>query len=844
MQPDEKLALNKCDNEPVHIPGRIQPFGALLGFDLNSGEIQYQSENVSAMLGEEEANCLGQNYEGILDDRTIVHAIRGALGLPTIRSQRERLGLFELNGQAFDLSLYATSATAVLEAEPNLQPRDNPQSPVALVQSMMLALRKGKGVEAFLDSCVQALRLLTGHDRVMAYRFLENHDGEVVAEAKAPGLEPYLGLRYPAWDIPTQVRQIMLRAPFRVIADTRAEPVPVLGVPGASPLDMTLSHLRGVSPIHVEYLENMGVRATMNTSIVVRGRLWGLFAFHHERARGATADQRSICELFGQLASMHLQQEVEQERFASRQRVRSTLDAIENSSENVDTVVSRLSNELMGAVDSDGLGIIRGDETTVVHGETTSLLCANALAEVATEDVLSVDKLQAVPKLADRSFGASAGALMLRLPGDAWLAFFRNEIVQEIRWAGQKEKEITYGPNGPRLSPRGSFAEYRESVQGRCRAWTENDLASASQICRELWKRIQVSSEAQSRQLERQKQYQDLLIAELNHRVKNTLALVRSIARQTTSSSVSIEQYVEMLEQRIAALSKAHDLVGGSGLQWARIEDLVAAELKPFEFDNTRVSVEGAMIAIRADVAPILALLFHEMISNAAKHGALSPAGGTLQVRWYADAGGVSIRWREDVKGELSEPERRGFGLALIERALPYECNGRSSIEFGRHHLETEFWLPAETIDHTADTEQAQEKSVERTESVESLDLSDLEAILILEDNLVLAMETERNLLDLGVTSVDSLPNTELAMAAIDRVDYDCAILDINLGDETSFEVAERLTESGIGVVLVSGYDSKYQLPASLVRTPRLTKPVGRVDLVNAIRHTLRGKTP
>lgn len=830
----EEVALSNCDREPVHIPGRIQPFGALLAFDVGSGKIQHHSENLVEMLGIGESDLLGLDYEHMLSNNSAVHGIRGALSLPTIRNQRDRLGVHEFGKSQFDLSVYATNKFAVVEFEPS-NGQAKHQSPVAVVRSMMSSLQSGGGVIPLVDSATRALRHLTGHDRVMGYRFFENGDGEVIAEAKSPSVEPYLGLRYPAWDIPTQVRQVMLRAPFRIIEDIHSDQVGLIQSGVSEPLDLTHSHLRGISPIHVEYLTNMGVRATMNISLIVRGKLWGMFAFHHYRPRTLTPDERSMCELFGQLASMMVQQELERERLDRYQKTRSTVTSMALLGNEPEPILERLHQDVMRMLQADGLCLVRPDSFesfgTCPTQDVLRKLCSSAHDETVVIESLS--STIAAPHL--RHVGKTAGLLMLKLPQESWLVFCRNEVIHELRWAGTKEKEVEVGPNGPRLTPRGSFAEYRESVRGRCNGWTEFDLQFANEIVRELWKLMNVGTAEQSKKLERTKQYQDLLIAELNHRVRNTLALVRSIARQTTSSSVSIEQYVEMLEQRIAALSKAHDLVGGSGLQWARIGDLVRAELKAFGFEERRVSIDGPPIAVRADVAPILALLFHEMTSNAAKYGALASAdGGTLNVRWTEEAGGVAIEWIERFAVDISEPSRRGFGIALIERALPFECNGKASVAFEGKQLRIQFWLPAETIDRLAEQESAACFEPNQ-ETQEELDLSSLNAALVVEDNMVLAMELERMMIDLGVKSVNVLPNAELAMKSLDSNAYDCAILDINLGASTSFELAKRLTEQRIAVVLASGYGSKYELPKALIGIPRLTKPIGRLDLVSAV---------
>ncbi len=838
MNFDEKVALSNCDREPVHIPGRIQSFGSMLAFDRETGLITHHSDNLLTMLGQEGASLLEKPYTDLIDDRQIVHGVRGALSLPTIKKQRDRIGLFDIAGQPFDISVYATQGHAVVEFEPD-STNVKPQSPVSTVRSMMSAVHEGSGLTKLLETAVKALRHITGHDRVMAYQFLDNGDGEIVAEAKGPGIEAYLGLRYPAWDIPTQVRQIMLRAPFRVIKDIHAEQSALVQQSSASPLDMTLSHLRGISPIYIEYLTNMGVRATLNISIIVRGQLWGMFAFHHYRPRQLTPDQRSICELFGQLVSMMIQKEYEQTKLTCQQQAMTTLSTIDSMKEDVESCVKLMAPSLMEITASDGVVLVKEDGTTLSFGETPSEQVTKVLVEQATEEVAAIDSLGSVAGIQDDPsvLNKSAGALLLRLADAVFLVFYRNEVVHSVRWAGAKEKEITVGPNGPRLTPRGSFAEYIESVAGRCEPWTEKDFTTAGEVCRAIWKVLRTNTQKQSRDFERQKQYKDLLIAELNHRVRNTLALVRSIARQTQSSSGSLEQYVEMLESRISALSSAHDLIGGSGLQWARIQDLLRIELKPYQFDEKTVTIEGSSEAVRADMAPIIALLFHEMVFNAAKHGALSEAGGRIAVRWFDEGGGIAIEWKEMLTRPVSEPERRGFGFALIERALPFECGGRSTVEFEDDQLRIKFWLPGETIDRQAESSVAsvlKDKTKDDRSSAPALNET-FKTALVVEDNLVLAMEVERLLIDMGIESVDTVPNVELAKAAIEKVQYDCAVLDINLGSDTSFEIAVSLRDTGTAVVLASGYDSKYKLPEALVDVPRIVKPIGRVEVADAI---------
>lgn len=847
MSSNEDLALSNCDKEPVHIPGRIQPFGAMLGFDTKSKEVLHYSANLGQMVFPNSEVKLGQSYVDLINHSELLHGIRSSMSLPTIRNQRDRIGSFSIAGATTDVSAYGCDNLLVVEFEPRTRRKGKSQSAISSVRSMMAAINMQQDMDSLLQTAVKSLRQLTGHDRIMAYRFLDNGDGEVVAESTGVGIEPFLGLRYPAWDIPMQVRQIMLRAPFRVIHDIHAEHAALVSAADAEPVDMTLSHLRGVSPIHVEYLANMGVRSTMNVSIIVKGQLWGLFAFHHYRPRMLTVDQRSICELFGQLISMKIQQEEERERLADRQRTQSILSAIGSSSgEPAETLVT-VGDDLLRVMKCDGVSYVSANKVASL-GETPGGETVRNVCGLCNEDTAAIESLTQTGSFSKKQLGDTAGALILSVAEEQFLIFFRREVIHEIRWAGNKEKVIKSGPFGPRLSPRQSFAEYREAIVERCRRWKSIDLELATDVRRELMKSMFVNVSQIQVEWERQKRYQDLLVAELNHRVRNTLALVRSIAKQTISSSTSLETYVTSLEQRIRALSVAHDLIGGSGQQWARIDDLIRQELRPFETGDNRVKWAGPPFGVRADVAPIISLLLHEMTTNAVKHGALSDNGVSLDVCWFEDDAGVTLTWTETLVEKIDAPENRGFGFALIERALPYECDGHSFIDFRDHELEIKFWLPMKNINRMAayEAEQAAVR-IESVSEVESASHADpdfrlfahIDSALVVEDNMILSMELEKMLTQLGIAKVSTASNKAFAEAAIDHSTFNIAILDINLGVENSLNLAVELRKRKVPIVLASGYDSQYQLPSELVGIPRITKPIGQLELSAAISDAL-----
>ena len=422
---------------------------------------------------------------------------------------------------------------------------------------------------------------------------------------------------------------------------------------------------------------------------------------------------------------------------------------------------------------------------------------------------------------------------------NSWLLFFRPEQIEQVRWAGVAEKKIEYGPNGPRLHPRASFEEYVESIRGRSTAWSKADVEAAIEIATLIRDRAFASLDESRQEWDRQRAHKDLLIAELNHRVKNILALVKSIAQQTRDSSQSLSQYAEAFELRINALSTAHDLIGGSGLRWADIRELLETELRAFLNSSKVVTLSGPATTVSADVAPLLALVFHELVSNSVKYGALSSKGKSLDISWKEDAGGLEILWNESVAFTLKKPERQGFGLTLIERSVPHECNGTCEIDFRPEGLKVRFWLPDRAMGEVSKSAPAsrQSKSV-KTDFPPASQRS--VNIVIVEDNSVLALELESTLMSNGYNGVRIFGDAVSCQAAIlhdDSISPELAILDINLGTTTSYDLAQELVDRGIQVVFISGHDENFNMPESLSSAPRMRKPVDTNDLLKLLSH-------
>ena len=830
----EKLALDNCEREPVHIPGRVQTFGGMIACDMKTMQVLGYSDNLADVVPGLLPLKLGSELGEVIAERDLIHSIRGSLGLPTVSIQRERIGAHKIEDHFYDIALSVKNGIATIEFERVGFNEGRPDASVALVRSMLASLPSKTGPHELLDSAVTSLRRTTGFDRVMGYRFLSDDAGEVVAEAKSPGIEPYLGLRYPASDIPEVVRKLMVVNPFRIIADVEDPHAKLITRQGSEPIDLSLTHLRGVSPIHIEYLKNMGVRSVMHVSLIVRGKLWGLLSFHHENPLVLSPEKRSVVELFGHLMSLQLQQQLEQEVMDKRKKAESIFQSLNTSSATGLTELFNLhAQNFPKVISCEGAALINRDGI-LEWGRCPEKPVIESLTQLSKEHAHAVSSLVGIADSKHTNGICGAAVVELSQGTNSWLLLFRSEQIENVRWAGDTNKRIEYGPNGPRLHPRASFEEYAESVRDQSLPWTLADIEAAAQIATALRDAAYSSLDESQRDWNKQKEHKNLLIAELNHRVKNILALVRSIARQTEGSAASLQQYTRAFEKRIAALSTAHDLIGGSGLQWGSLRRLLETELRAFVHSHRMVTLAGPEIGLRADVAPLMALMFHELVSNSVKHGALSDAGDKLEISWKEEAGGLELIWDEYLKRPLAKPTRRGFGMTLIERSVPHECNGTCDIQFAESGLKVKFWLPSDSIRKIEGTKNAPKLDEPTRKAMPRKQTNDVK-IIVVEDNTVLAVELESLLVSYGYhnvtlfNGVESCQNTCLGEAGELP---DIGIFDINLSGTTSFALAEQLSEKGVSLIFASGYDVGVETPASLVHVPRLRKPIDNQELL------------
>ncbi|MEM7695906.1 MAG: HWE histidine kinase domain-containing protein [Pseudomonadota bacterium] len=836
------VTLTTCDQEPIHILARVQGFGFLVAFSAD-WMIAHVSANVGefAHLGPDV--LLGRSVSELFTAKA-TEALRTRLKWAQASSTVERLFAVDLfgDGRLFDTAIHTSGRLTLVEAEPSEV--DRPQEALSIVRSMLARLRTMGDMSDLFSDAAQQVREVTGYDRVMVYKFHPDESGEVIAEARVDHAPSYIGLRYPASDIPRQARVLYTKNLFRIIADVADPGVPLEPplTPSGAPIDLSQSVLRAVSLIHLEYLRNMGVGASLSISIVVEGKLWGLFACHHLAPRVVPFDRRTAMELFAELFSLELTNRMRQSMIEVEAATRDLHDKVMTRMAVDRTPFENLSPVLpllRSMVHADGVGVwIDGEYAVKGTGLTRAemLGLVRFLHRAASSEVYATHSLGEHHPPAEDYADRVAGVLAIpvsRSPRD-YLVFFRREVAQSVMWAGDPKKPAKLGPNGLRLTPRKSFDAWREVVRGSATAWTPAEVRTAQSLRVTFLEVILRSIDHSMAERKKAQETQALLISELNHRVRNILTLIRGIVRHTKGAAASVDEFSDMVGGRIQSLARAHDQLTQEDWAFSPLRVLLSNEVEAYEGGPERVTLTGPNVSLVPKAYTCLALVLHEMVTNSAKYGALSDAAGRLRVRWqFDDLSDLAIEWEEAGGPAVSAPKSRGFGSSIIERAVPFELGGEASIDFALTGVRARFKVPAQFVHADAPAPAAEPEPAAQDGPVKA-DLGDATALLV-EDNVIIAMDAEDMLRSLGFAAVEVANSAAAGLSRLSDGHVDCAVLDINLGNETSIPIAEACLERGIPVIFASGYGDPEALPPALRAVPIVIKPYAEARIRDAL---------
>ncbi len=824
--------LSQCEREAVHLPGSIQPFGVFVAFSLPTWTVAHVSMNAAALFGAESPGpMVDKPMDSILSPR-IIHDLRNVFQAAMISGFAERLPAVPIGveNEQHDILIHGSGQLAIAEFFPSGGADMMRADPTTLVKTIIDRLRRTNTFPSFLTSAARQIRAVTGFDRVMIYKFLEDDSGEVVAEALRAGMTPFMGLHYPASDIPSQARALFQRQWLRMIPQVDYTPVPIYPLLTSKnvPLDLSLSTLRSASPIHCQYLKNMGSAATMTVSILRGDQLWGLIACHHETPRRISFATSAAVELFAQVFSTQIEAKQQRDELAYMARARvahDTLVAAMAPEETIFENIRRFSGLLHDLIPSDGVGVFaegRFEGEGVVPPSEAIDDLVRMLNTKPVDRVFVTDEL--TRHLPDAMFyaGDVSGLIAIPFPGmpRMLLLMFRREVMQTVSWGGNPNKAASGDDAGNVIGPRASFAAWKEMVGGKCSPWRSGEIAIAETLRVSLLHVILRRANLVESERKVAQESQLLLVAELNHRVKNVLAVVRSLVRQSSLGAQTLDGFTDDLQSRIHALSIAHDQLTLAHWKAAPLRALIEAEAQAWtEADDARLILSGPPVMVDARAYQTLALVLHEMMTNAAKYGALSSKTGRVSIAWtLEETGDLSLAWAESDGPAVEAPRRRGFGSIVVEQSIPFELKGGATIAYAPSGVRARFTIPRDYVTRDYAAAIARDNS-----KVAKLDLEG-KNLLLVEDSMMIALDTQTMLQNCGA-DVELAANSSDALRAIRLAVFDAAILDVNLYIETSFAVAEDLQSRAIPFVFATGYGETVSVPERFKDIPVISKP-------------------
>jgi two-component system, chemotaxis family, sensor kinase Cph1 len=635
-----QVTLDNCDQEPIHTPGSIQPNGVLLGFALN-GDLLYLTENAASVLGTMPSNhALNSAHLDAIPGAAafILHYLEEARNGQAILISHE---LHAIDHKVYDLVIHMYAEIIIAEFEIRSQADDDTTSFSVKVQKALNVIRQQKTIQSVLQAAAKEVRLLTGFDRVMSYVFHQDDSGHIVAEAKREDLDALVNRHYPASDIPPQARRLYIENTLRLISDVASTPIPLLSIGNRPLLDMSHCILRSVSPIHIEYLQNMGVGASMSISIVVNGRLWGLIACHHMSAKQVPYSIRMACDVLCQILGSTVNQletkvAAEQKVLTSAERAQLSLKLI-NSEDYVQDLLAS-ADSLKNIIHADGLLISfngKVNATGVSHELTTELV---NWIETLSEDYFQFSAIQDAPDFFSTAGNGLTGALGFCIDRShrSWIIYLRMEKVHTINWSGFPEKEYKVGPLGARLTPRGSFDEWKQTVKGQCEAWTPSDIEVAKDLQLDLM-RVSNTKSAENNRIRTQ------LMAILGHDLRdplNSISMANQFMEHQEGASkmrARIKSSTGRMNRLITDVMDMAKLDGGIGLRVSLVETNLTSLLSEIieenrvGYPNSEIIPDISEITTHVDPDRISQVIAN-LISNARHHGEVgTPVKITLQ---------------------------------------------------------------------------------------------------------------------------------------------------------------------------------------------------------------------
>lgn len=683
MGKQDHLLLTPCDREPIHIPGSIQPHGLVLVADTRSRRVVAGAGALEDRLA---ARWLGEPLEALLGQE--VFKKLDTLGQPVMGQVLEKR--VSGSSETFDAILHSAGDRLIIELDPvNPEPWEAMRL-LSQLDGFARTFERAGDLVALCRRAAVAFRKLTGFDRVMIYRFIDDEAGQVIAEDSNPSLASFLHHHFPGSDIPRQARALYVRNRARSICTVDYTPMP-LRPAGFEELDLSDVGLRSVSPVHLQYLRNMGVAASASFSIVRDGVLWGLVACHHNSPRRLPRDVMIAGTALGGALSRQIQAREQARAYDERLRLRAAVDEVApafSRPQNETEIFRDLGHTLCRLLDADGFAFVN-DETVQLSGigpePQTIMDLTNWGLSVSPAEPLVTRRLSERYEPARGWPERASGLLLLPLPdqGKA-LLWFRVDEAEQVRWAGIPHKP-TEG-DARALTPRASFATWVETVRGRSRAWTLEDVDAASRLgrvftearinlrMRRLNKDLQKSLAERDGLLEQK----DMLMREIDHRVQNSLQIIGAylVLKAREAGPGPVADHLTEAKARLSAVAHVHGRLYRSDhpetVDLGQYLGALTADLRQALGDEWRncISADFAPLLLPSSSAMSVGLIMTELVINATKY-AYAGQPGPIDIKLQRHRGNLRLSVADEGAGLSATPRSSsGFGSRMISATV------------------------------------------------------------------------------------------------------------------------------------------------------------------------------
>ena len=872
------VTLDTCASEPIHIPGAIQPHGALLACRTEQLRVAHVSANIEAWLGAPPDAVLGRSLLELVDAASAAR-LRSAWHAERLR-ELSPMRVLGRDGAAFDAVLHRPEP-GLLVVE--LERAEAPEGATYLgfeesLRTSILRLQGAGDIAGLCRVAADEVRRITGFDRVMVYRFDAEWNGEVVSESRRADLEPFLGLHYPAADIPAQARRLYTVNWLRFIADVGYRRVPIVPVQDpatGAPLDLSHAALRSVSPIHIEYLRNMGVTASMSVSLVIDGALAGLIACHHYGGpRLIPYRTRDTAEFLGQALSWQLRVlEVAHEAERSRATTACETDVVRSAVTNPDLLDGLSTPAMVHLTGASGVAVVLQEGIRRVGecpGHRTLIRLVDWLAERGADTFVSDNLGVDVPTVEDDRF-AGLLAVALSLPLKEYILWFRAPTERVVDWAGDPRKSVQLGAGAApaRLSPRGSFALWRETVRGRAAPWRRWEIDAASSLRKSLLGGVRVRvaqlREVNQRLLDADRAKDDF-ISTVSHELRTPLNAILGWSHllQSGAAREKVQHGLEVIERNARAQAQLVDdlldvsrMVGGKLSLDVGSVDLVA--LVTGVIDSFEVAATAKQLRIKRILDPSAASVLGDgarlrqvasnLIGNAIK---FTPRGGSITVVLRRAESDVELTVTDTGEGIAEEllplvfdlfrqgdagmnRRSRGLGIGLaIARKLTEMHGGRITVESPGAGQGASFRvrIPMAPV---LPREVAADRSVAPSAGM----LAGVR-VLVVEDEAD-ARELVVQLLAGSGAEVTEAADAAMALAQLEQRAFDVMVSDVGMPGRDGFQLIREIRSRGgkprLPAIALTAYSRAYDRMGALQAgfDAHVPKPVDAAELITVI---------